>query len=233
MKEIKEKLRILRKRFLGDFLGGDILTGLVSTLFKISSKTIVFKPINYPKIDNYIIALLHAHQCCLYTIKDRNRVHVMISNSKDGDIIAGATEVMGLKVIRGSKSKHGVSAAMKMIEVLKNGEIGAITIDGPRGPRGTVHKGIISIAKSANVPIIPIAYYSPEWNFLKFNTWDEFRFPLGFCNTIVKFGDPIYIMEEELTKEDIEKYKNLLSMKINQLYDDIKLNYKEYIKLKD
>ena len=154
---------------LKNLIGLNVIKKLVAILFKISSHTIDFRPINAPHLDNYIIALWHAHQCCLYAVPNREKVNVMISNSRDGDIIAHATQTMGLKVIRGSKSQKAIQATMGMIECLQKGEIGAITVDGPRGPKGIVHKGIISIAKTTNVPIVPVAYYSPQKNFLKFN----------------------------------------------------------------
>lgn len=202
---------------------------LVAALFKISSHTIDFRPINAPNLDSYILALWHAHQCCLYAVPNREKVNVMISNSRDGDIIAHATQTMGLKVIRGSKSQKAIQATMGMIECLQKGEIGAITVDGPRGPKGIVHKGIISIAKTTNVPIVPVAYYSPQKNFLKFNTWDEFRFPLGFCKPVVKFGQPIYV-DKDISNDGIKELQNEIALSIQALYDDIIENYNEYSK---
>ena len=213
-----------------NLIGLNVIKKLVAILFKISSHTIDFRPVNAPHLDNYIIALWHTHQCCLYAVPNREKVNVMISNSRDGDIIAHATQTMGLKVIRGSKSQKAIQATMGMIECLQNGEIGAITVDGPRGPKGIVHKGIISIAKTTNVPIVPVAYYSPQKNFLKFNTWDEFRFPLGFCKPVVKFGEPIYV-DKDITNEGIKELQNVIAQAIQNLYDDIKANYDEYSKM--
>ena len=220
----------MNSQTIKNLIGLNVIKKLVAILFKISSHTIDFRPVNAPHLDNYIIALWHAHQCCLYAVPNREKVNVMISNSRDGDIIAHATQTMGLKVIRGSKSQKAIQATMGMIECLQNGEIGAITVDGPRGPKGIVHKGIISIAKTTNVPIVPVAYYSPQKNFLKFNTWDEFRFPLGFCKPVVKFGEPIYV-DKDITNEGIKELQNVIAQAIQNLYDDIKANYDEYSKM--
>ncbi|UKI40541.1 MAG: DUF374 domain-containing protein [Candidatus Melainabacteria bacterium] len=118
-----------------NLIGLNVIKKLVAILFKISSHTIDFRPVNAPHLDNYIIALWHAHQCCLYAVPNREKVNVMISNSRDGDIIAHATQTMGLKVIRGSKSQKAIQATMGMIECLQNGEIGAITVDGQEAKR--------------------------------------------------------------------------------------------------
>lgn len=115
----------------------------------------------------------------------------MISKSLDGDIIAAATEHMGIKVVRGSHKRSGAAASLALIEKLEQGECAAITIDGPRGPFGVVKDGVINIAKLTQVPIIPMVWYSPSKWLLKFNTWDNFRFPLLGVKTVAVYGDPI------------------------------------------
>ena len=77
---------------------------------------------------------------------------------------------------------------------------------------------------------MPVAYYSPQKNFLKFNTWDEFRFPLGFCKPVVKFGEPIYV-DNDITNEGVKELQKVIAQAIQDLYDDIKENYKEYSKM--
>ena len=223
------KLKELRKKFLGDFLGPKTLSCLVGSLFKASSYVVKFILHNKPKEKSYILALWHAHQCCLYPIMPHEKVYVMVSNSKDGDIIAWAIESMGFKTVRGSKSRHGISAAKKMIEVIEQGNIGAITVDGPRGPKGIVHKGVISIAKQAHVPIIPVVSYSPQKNFLEFKTWDEFRYPLGICTTVVNFGEPIFV-DENITDLETKQMQIDLAKKLQELYEDVKVNYYKYKK---
>ena len=41
-------------------------------------------------------------------------------------------------------------------------------------------KGIINIAKLSQVPIVPMTWQSKSKMFLKFNSWDGFKLPLGF-----------------------------------------------------
>ena len=203
-----------------------ILSFLIRKFYTFESWFYNCKNINYPKDKPVIFALWHAHQCALYANEDRGNLNVMISKSNDGEIIAAATEEMGIKVIRGSHKRAGASATLNMIEKLEQGENAAITIDGPRGPKGVVKDGVINIAKLAQVPIIPMTWYSPSKWLLKFNTWDEFRFPVLGVRTIAVYGEPIYV-PSDCSKEDAEIYRQKVETALNDLYKYAKENFKE------
>ena len=185
------------------------------------------KNINYPQNKPVIFALWHAHQCGLYSLEDRGHVNIMVSKSNDGEIIASAVERVGLKTIRGSHKRAGTAASLAMLEKLEQGECAAITIDGPRGPKGIVKDGVINIAKLSQVPIVPMTWYSPSKWWLKFNTWDEFRFPLLGVKTVALYGEPIYV-PSDCSKEDIENYRLQLENSLNDLYKQVQDNFKEY-----
>ena len=187
------------------------------------------KNINFPKEKPAIFALWHAHQCALYANEDRGNLNVMISKSLDGDIIAAATEHMGIKVVRGSHKRSGAAASLALIEKLEQGECAAITIDGPRGPFGVVKDGVINIAKLTQVPIIPMVWYSPSKWLLKFNTWDNFRFPLLGVKTIAVYGDPIYV-PSDCSKEEAESYRLKVENALKDLYKYAQDNFDELVK---
>lgn len=116
-----------------------VFSVLAAALFKLKEFTYWCKNINYPE-EPCIFALWHAHQCGLYSLKGRNKTNVMISRSKDGEIIARAAEIMGLKTVRGSITRGGASATLELIDRIKAGDNGAITVDGPKGPNRVVKK---------------------------------------------------------------------------------------------
>ena len=184
------------------------------------------KNINFPKDTQAIFALWHAHQCGLYANENRGKVNVLVSKSNDGEIVAAATEKVGLKVIRGSHKRHGTGATLQMLEKLEQGESAAITIDGPRGPKGVVKDGVINIAKLSQVPIVPVTWYSPSKWLLKFNTWDEFRFPLLGVKTIAVYGEPIYV-PADCSPEDVEMYRQKVETALNDLYKYAQDNFNE------
>ena len=206
-----------------------ILSFIVKWFYAFESLFYNCKNINYPKDRPVIFALWHAHQCALYANEDRGSLNVMISKSNDGDIIAAATEHMGIKVVRGSYKRAGASASLAMIEKLEQGENAAITIDGPRGPKGQVKDGVINIAKLTQVPIVPMTWYSPSKWLIKFNTWDEFRFPFLGVKTVAIYGAPIYI-PADCSKEEAEMYRQKVETALNDLYKYAQENFDDLIK---
>ncbi len=170
--------------------------------------------INNPKISPCIYAMWHENQFSIHGIEDKANLNVLISNSADGEIITKTVEKWGFKVVRGSSARKGcVSSTMHLISKLKEGECAAIMVDGPRGPLHKVKGGAIKLAKETGAPIIPMHWYSPQKTFVSLPSWDKMKIPIGICNIINIYGDPIYV-----TKDDDEKD---VAIKLKNSFDDI------------
>ena len=74
---------------------------------------------------------------------------IMISQSKDGEIVAKMALRNGWNPVRGSSSKGGMEALKKMITCLKENKLAAHIVDGPKGPSGVVKVGVIRLAHAA------------------------------------------------------------------------------------
>ena len=170
-------------------------TDIVYSIFKFQELFTDIQNVDYPEnIEPCVYAIWHGQQCCVHGLPNRKNCNVLVSRSRDGQIIAGVVERWGFKVIHGSKGKKGsVEASMQMIHALENGESCAIMVDGPKGPYHVVKDGAIRIAKKAGVPIVPVYWYSPNFTFLKFPSWDEFRIPFFWTKLINIYGEPIYV----------------------------------------
>lgn len=204
---------------------------LVILLFRFIRTFYRCKCINYPK-EKCVFALWHAHQCGVFSCNLERKTVIMVSNSRDGEIISRAANDMGVETVRGSHQRGGAKASYELIKKIKEENMnGALTIDGPRGPKRIVKKGIIEIAKMANVPIVPAVWWSKDFTFLKFKSWDEFRFPLTGTRLVMLFGDPIYLNENP-TEEDIENTRLKIENSLNELYVDVKKNFDKYLKQK-
>ena len=202
---------------------------LVVNLFRLEKIFYKCKCINYPK-EKCMFALWHAHQCGVFSCNLNRKTCIMVSSSQDGEIISRAANAVGVETVRGSKTRGGTKASLELIKRIQNEDInGALTIDGPKGPNRVVKKGIIEIAKMANVPIVPAVYWSPQKRFLKFNSWDEFRFPLIGTNLVMVFGNPIKVPQNP-TEEEIEEIRLKIENDLKDLYEDLKKNYKKYLK---
>ena len=155
----------------------------------------------------------------------------MISKSRDGDMIAYAVERLDFKTVRGSKTRGGSTATLELIERLKNGESGAITIDGPKGPKYVVKKGIVEIARITGIPIVPMSFYCGKRGWIEFKTWDNFRYPIPFKKILNIYGDPIYV-PKDADDDAIEHYRKLVEDKLFELQERTEKDYKKLLKTK-
>ena len=195
----------------------EFLSRLLIFIFGIQKYLVRFIEVNKPETGPCIYSLWHGQQCGLYGSDTKDTTSVLVSKSVDGQIIANAIESLGMKSIRGSKGKKGaVEGTMQMISKLKENENVAITVDGPRGPAGVVKNGVIKVAKLSQCPIVPLVWYSSDFTFIKFPSWDKFCYPLTFTRTILLYGEPIYI-GAEASEEEEENFRLQLQTQINNL----------------
>lgn len=139
--------------------------------------------------------------------KKRNGVTVLTSPSKDGEILAQLVGAFGMKAVRGSSSRRGSSALLELVRLIRRGRDIAITPDGPRGPRYSLGPGIILLAQSTGVRIVPAhASFSRS---IRMKTWDGFIIPLPFSKVSVTLDGALTIPGELTGEEFEEKRKNL------------------------
>ena len=119
----------------------------------------------------------------------RYRPAIMISQSKDGEIIAAVAERSGWRPVRGSSSKDGPRAMRMVIEGLNASRLAAHIVDGPRGPAGKVKAGVIRIAQATGAVIVP--FYTSADHAWYFNSWDRFMLPKPFSKVTLRFGEMI------------------------------------------
>jgi lysophospholipid acyltransferase (LPLAT)-like uncharacterized protein len=123
----------------------------------------------------------------------RNYSHLnpslMISQSKDGGVIAGVAQRTGWNIVRGSSSKGGSEALEEMGARLREQRFAGHVVDGPRGPAGIIKAGLIRLALLGNATIAPF-YVSADRAWF-FNSWDRFIVPKPFSRVRLRFGDPV------------------------------------------
>ncbi len=193
------------KRFDKNKDNREKFSNLIYSVFKFQEFFTDIQNVNLPDCGPCVYAMWHAHQCCVHGLPDRANCNVLVSRSRDGQIIANVVEKWGFKVIHGSKGKKGsVEATLQMIHALEHGECCAIMVDGPKGPAKVVKDGAIKIAKKAGVPIVPVFWYSPNLTFLKFPSWDGFRIPFFWTKLINIYGEPIYVDADNDKAQDEE-----------------------------
>ena len=198
----------LKNYFIKKFLS--LVGALYVYIVYVSSQKTFINKDNFDKLilenKSFIYALWH-DQLLLspFTWQTKNRIDILISKHKDGDIIADLIKYHGFNSIRGStnnpnkeKEKNTISSIRKIIKTLKANVSIGIAPDGPRGPRHKVSEGTINISRISNKKILPMALaYKEQW---VLNTWDKFIIPKPFNKICIVWGDPIDI---EINKIDV------------------------------
>ena len=132
---------------------------------------------------------------------------LMISMSKDGELISAVANRTGWTTVRGSSSKGGLEALRGMIDHLGEHRLAAHIIDGPRGPFGVVKPGAIRLAHATNSYIVP--FYATADRAWYAKSWDKFLFPKPFSKVILRFGDKIKLDQTE-TEEAFNEHRKSL-----------------------
>lgn len=141
----------------------------------------------------------------LYTHRFR-KVGVVVSPSRDGEIVARVLKIMGYRIFRGDTESGGKRAVIQLIKYGNHGNEIAITPDGPKGPRRKVKKGIIEIGRIGNFPIYAASIKAG--NCFRFSSWDRFMLPLPFSKVLIKISGPLNRvdpeeLENKMTENDL------------------------------
>ncbi len=132
---------------------------------------------------------------------------LMISQSKDGEFIAGVANRTGWTTVRGSSSRGGQEALKGMIDHLAKHRLAGHIIDGPRGPAGIVKPGAIKLAHATNSVIVP--FYTRADRAWYARSWDSFFLPKPFSKVILRFGEKIVFKQTETSEAFEEQRKTL------------------------
>ena len=141
-----------------------------------------------------IYAFWHRFQLLLLFDHRARGVHVLVSRSRDGEMVARALRHFGYRTVRGSSSRGGGTAFLELLDVVKRGESVAFTPDGPRGPARSVQPGVLALAARTGIPIVPVAWAGSRTKELR--SWDKMLVPLPFARYAVVYADPLAIIDE-------------------------------------
>ncbi len=137
---------------------------------------------------------------------------ILISSSKDGELIARTMGYFGQGVVRGSSSRGGRAAFKKLLSLCREDVDLGFTPDGPLGPRHELKEGIVQLARLSGRPVIPLAFVCSRGH--RFNSWDRFLLPYPFGRGIYSFGQPLIFDPQEGT--DIFRRRLQEAMQKNQ-----------------
>ena len=167
-------------------------------------------------VQAYVYSVLHSHQIAAVIDGERG-TGAMVSRSDDGELLVPCLWICGIVPIRGSNrrksgDKGGLAAIESLIEHIAGGAPGYLAVDGPRGPRNRVHKGIAVLSQRTGAAVVNmVAVPSHRWIFT--HAWDRFQIPKPFATIHGYFGEPIFPCEGE----GVEQYRKRIEIALNDL----------------
>lgn len=161
----------------------------------------------------FIVAFWHARLLMMPKTWIGGPFNMLISQHRDGKLIADTVAHFGIRTIAGSTSRGGTQALRAMIKCLKAGETVGMTPDGPRGPRMRASAGIVNVARMAGAVVVPLTYSARKGRVL--GSWDRFLVPLPFTGGVFVWGEPIAI-PKDATDAQLDEVRLLIEARMNQ-----------------
>jgi lysophospholipid acyltransferase (LPLAT)-like uncharacterized protein len=144
----------------------------------------------------FIYAFWHGRQVFLVYLHQKDRIHPLVSQSRDGELIARVCRSFAIEPVRGSSSRGGSEAVLELKTLIESGDRIGFTPDGPRGPHRAVQPGVLYLAQKTGRPIVPVAYGAKRrWVFK--GSWDEFVVPKLFNRITMVYGEPLTVKSSD------------------------------------
>jgi lysophospholipid acyltransferase (LPLAT)-like uncharacterized protein len=144
----------------------------------------------------------------------RKKIVVMVSRSKDGELVARALHRMGYRTVRGSSSAGGREALAELSALVRDGWGSAIIADGPRGPARKAKIGCVLAARASGAPMLLWGVHATPSITLK--NWDKTMIPKPFATIHLSYGDPIFVPAHAST-ELCEEFRARVDLQMAEL----------------
>jgi lysophospholipid acyltransferase (LPLAT)-like uncharacterized protein len=167
--------------------------------------------------ERLIIAFWHEQLILMPCFGWWPRVCIMISQHRDGELIARAVRPLGIEAVRGSSTRGGRGALRQILTAYREGASLAWTPDGPRGPRRVAKSGILHTARATGALIVPVAA-AARWH-RRLASWDRMIVPWPGTQLVFSVGTPIRVAHEA-TADEIEAARALLEHELERVSAD-------------
>lgn len=144
------------------------------------------KCIEATKKDRRIFLLWHSH--ILITVGILTRLNkdmgyplaVLMSPSRDGEVMAEIIRKTGNRIVRGSSNKRAVASLLEYRKVIEEEANPLFYIDGPKGPRGFPKSGFIHLLLHDDTIESYVPFFHPD-KFWQLKSWDRHIIPKPFA----------------------------------------------------
>lgn len=158
----------------------------------------------------FIFSLWHGQLLPLLWHHREQGVVILISEHRDGELVARAAESLGYGLIRGSTTRGADRALISLVRELKSGREVAITPDGPRGPSESFAPGALVAAQRSDSFILPVAASADRaW---RLGSWDRFMIPKPFARVTIAYATPTKVTatSSRAAADEGERFERLM-----------------------
>jgi lysophospholipid acyltransferase (LPLAT)-like uncharacterized protein len=204
MKKLKRRLKRKLNQAMSSQPLAFLLVLLIRFIYATMRITVVGKDIlpGYAaRGEGYVGAFWHGRILMIPFLYTGKALHILVSQHRDGEIIANILKQFGFCLVRGSSSKGGHDALREMMRLLRADKDLGIAADGPRGPAEVLKPGAAQLGRLSGKAFIPISFSASRS--IRFTSWDRFMFPLPFSRGIFVVGEPVRYEQGE----DVEQYR--------------------------
>ena len=146
----------------------------------------------------------------------RRGIVVITSENFDGEWIARIIERFGYGTARGSTTRGGVKALIRLKRELAAGRPAGFTLDGPRGPARTAQAGAVWLAESTGHPLLP--FHLEASSYWEMRSWDRTQIPKPFSTVALVVGEPYYVTGDvEAARVELERRLSALEERARSL----------------
>jgi lysophospholipid acyltransferase (LPLAT)-like uncharacterized protein len=168
----------------------------------------------------YVYSVLHAHQVAAVVGREPG-TGAMVSRSADGAFLVPSLRVSGIVPVRGSsrhkgRDKGGRAALDMLMDHVRGGAPAYLAVDGPRGPRNYVNKGVAVLSQQTNAVVLNTAPL-PTRRWILPRTWDRFQIPKPFSTIDIRFAEPL----RPEAGESVEEYRQRIEASLNALEEEL------------
>jgi lysophospholipid acyltransferase (LPLAT)-like uncharacterized protein len=214
-------IRIANRYLIG------LLTYLAILVLRLIFSTCRVRYINKEYIDEYLVGdkkvvITAWHRCAIYLLHKYGPLHpmVLLSPSRDGDLLADFAKKVGAIPSRGSSSRGGKEGANRLVKFLESGgRVVATVADGPQGPALRAKPGLVRIAQKSSVHLMPLTWSATRvWMFAK--AWDKTIIPKPFSKIVIHASQP-YLIPKEATGKDFDTYVKEMERTLNTMTREV------------
>ena len=137
---------------------------------------------------------------------------MMVSRSRDGEIMQRLVGKYKIESVRGSRTRGGSAAMKTLIRIARSGRDTSVALDGSQGPCRIVQPGALLLAQMTGIPVLPLAVGVKPC--IRLHTWDRMVVPLPFARVHGVFAEPIYVPRKT---RDLAPYIDRLQQTMRQI----------------